>query len=100
MRHHLAHALLSEDLITLKEFETESFQCKWLCHESRKSCTTIVANWYRSFNGHARHKICCHLLATMGHQYLKGSLKELMADHLHTLCDEEEVNDVVKLWDA
>ena len=36
----------------------------------------------------------------MGHQYLEGSLKEIMADYLHILCDEEEVNDVIKFWDA
>ena len=100
MRQHVAQVLLCEDLITLKESETGLFHCKWLCDESRKSCTTVVASWYCSCNDHARHKICCHLLVVMGHQHLEGSLKELLANYLHTLYDEEEVNDVVKFWDA
>ena len=100
MRHHVAQVLLSEDLITLKESKTGLFQCKWLCDKSWKPCTTVVASWYCSCNDHARHKICCHLLAAMGHEHLEESLRELMADYVHTSCDEEEINDVVKFWDA
>ena len=36
----------------------------------------------------------------MGHEHLEESLRELMADYVHTSCDEEEINDVVKFWDA
>ena len=96
MRQHVAQVLLCEDLITLKESETGLFHCKWLCDESRKSCTTVVASWYCSCNDHARHKICCHLLAAMGHEHLEESLRELMAGYVHTSCDEEEINDMVK----
>ena len=100
MHQHVAQVLLCEDLITLKESETGVFECKCLCDESRKSCTTVVASWYCYCNDHARHNICCHLLAAMGHQHFEGSLKELMADYLHTLCDEEEVSDTVQFCDA
>ena len=35
----------------------------------------------------------------MEHKNLEEILRELVADYLHTSCDEEEVNDVVKFWD-